>query len=78
MTPLNKRLNYMVRSGLLMFCLGGLLRLFVHPTPRLSASLIEGVIGFLYGLSVVLLCGGVVLKNRNRRCASEPSPLEQK
>ena len=73
----NRRLNYLFRSGLVLFCLAGLLRLFVHPIPSFPASLVEGAIGFLYGLSAVLMLGGIV-KNRNRRCDGHASPLEQK
>lgn len=77
MTPQNIRLKYLFRSGLLLFCLAGLLRLLVHPIPRVPASLIEGAIGFLYGISAVLMWGGIV-KSRNRRCESQSSALEQK
>ena len=76
MTPQNKRLNYLVRSGLLLFCLAGLSRLFLHPTPGAPARLTEFATGFLYGISVVLLLGGLALKHRNRNCLLQTNSLE--
>lgn len=76
MTPQNRRLNYLVRSGLLLFCLAGLSRLFLHPTPWLPATLIEFTTGFLYGISAVLLLGGFALKHRERHCLLETNPME--
>lgn len=76
MTPKNRRLHYMVRSGLILFCLAGLSRLFLHPTPWLSATVIEFATGFLYGISVVLLLGGLALKHRDRNCLVETNSLE--
>lgn len=76
MTPQNKGLNYLVRSGLFLFCLAGLSRLFLHPAPGLPATMIEFATGFLFGISVVFLLGGLALENRDQHCLLETNPME--
>lgn len=55
----------MFRVGLVSLTLGGFWRLFVHPTAWLTASAVDAVAGFLYGISIGALLLGIV-KDRRR------------
>lgn len=75
--PHNQRLNRLFKAGFLLFCLAGVSRLFLHAIPhRIPAIVIESVIDFLYGISVVLLVSGWTIKQTNGDCL-KAGPLEE-
>jgi hypothetical protein len=51
--------------GLACLALGGLARLFLKPGPHLSANLLDGMTGFLYGVAIALLLLNLAV-NRGR------------
>jgi hypothetical protein len=75
--PQNQSLNRLFKAGLLLFCLAGLSRLFLHATSRIPVTVMESVIGFLYGISVALLIAGTITQ-RNGDCRLKACPLEEK
>jgi len=54
----------MMRIGLACLALGGLARLFVRPGPHLSADLLDGMTGLLYGVAIALLLLHLVVNRR--------------
>lgn len=55
--------------GTLSVSLAVLLRMFVHPSTALATNWLDGVSGFLVGISIVLNLGSVMIRNRLRNCA---------
>lgn len=45
-----------------------LLHMFVHPSTALAVNWLDGISGFLVGISIVLNLGSVVIRNRLRHC----------
>ena len=63
-----KRPDVMIRLGLLAMAVGGLLRLFVHPAEEIWRDRLDGVTGFLMGITIAAILMG--LAKRRRRNAS--------
>jgi hypothetical protein len=57
---MQRKVNILTRVGLLAFAAGCLVRLFLH------ANYSEFTAGFLIGLGVVLMIGGLVKQSRGR------------
>lgn len=77
MAPHNPGLNHLFKTGLLLFCLAGLSRLFLHATSSIPATVMGSITGFLYGISVVLLVAGSI-KRRKRDCRLKVGALEER
>ena len=46
-----------------------LLRMFVHPSTAVGTNWLDGLFGFLVGISITLNLGSVIIRNRLRNCA---------
>lgn len=55
--------------GTLSVSLAVLLRMFVHPSIALATNWLDGISGFLVGISIVLNLGSVTIRNRLRNCS---------
>ena len=62
------RLNssILIRIGMLFLLLASLWKWFLHPSGNLSAGLIDGMTGLLYGVSIGCLLLGLVRRGRPR------------
>ena len=56
----------LIQVGLFFLVFSNVWMRFAHPGPRLSAGVVDGVSGFLYGLTITTLLLGVWLKGRER------------
>jgi len=61
-----KHPRMLLTLGLSFLVLGGVARLFLRPGARLSANLVDGMTGFLYGLAIALLVMNLIV-NRQRQ-----------
>jgi len=61
-----KEPNNLMRLGLVCLVLGILSQRFVHPSSHLSAAFIDGMTGFLFGVSIACLLMSIRLKGRRR------------
>ena len=59
----------MWRVGTLSVSFAVLLHMFVHPSTAPSTNWLDGISGFLVGISIVLNLGSVIIRNRLRNCA---------
>jgi len=50
--------------GLSFLILGACARLFLRPSAHLSANLVDGMTGFLYGLAIALLVMNLIVNRR--------------
>jgi hypothetical protein len=61
-----KRPDVMIRLGLLAMAVGGFLRLFVHPAGEVWRDRLDGVTGFLTGVTIAAILLGL-WKRRHQR-----------
>ncbi len=56
----------LISLGMMFLAVAGMARLFLHPGPHLSANGVDGMIGFLYGLSIGTLLLGIRMQRRQK------------
>ena len=61
-----KHPRMLLTLGLSFLVLGGLARLFLPPGAHLSANLVDGMTGFLYGLAIALLVMNLIVNRRRQ------------
>ena len=61
-----KHPRMLLTLGLSFLVLGGVARLFLRPGARLSANLVDGMTGFLYGLAIALLVMNLIVNRRRQ------------
>jgi len=59
-----KHPRMLLMLGLSFLLLGALARLFLRPGAHLSANLVDGMTGFLYGLAITLLVMNLIVNRR--------------
>jgi len=64
-----RKVKIMWTVGTLSISVALLLRMFVHPSTALGTNWLDGISGFLVGISIVLNLGSVIIRNRLRKCA---------
>lgn len=57
--PRHRWLNRRIRAGLAFLILASLWRWLVHPGPRLTSDLADGISGVLYGISIGCVLSGL-------------------
>lgn len=60
----------MIRIGLLFLVLASFARMFLHPGPHFSRGMVDGILGFLYGISIGLLILGL---RKRQQCGTGAS-----
>ncbi len=66
------RADRMLRGGLLALAAAGIGRFILMNQRVLSGNVLDGAVGFLYGVAIALMLVGIVKKARRKR---EPSRL---
>ena len=61
-----------IRFGMVFLIVASFWRWFAHPGTVLSPGMLDGVSGFLYGVSIALMLLGVWRKGRGRSQAAAP------
>ena len=61
-----KHPRMLLTLGLSFLVLGGVARLFLRPGARLSANLVDGMTGFLYGVAIAILILNLLTNRRQR------------
>lgn len=74
----NGRGSVLLRSGLVLFCVAEPLQFLLDTTTRIDRTLLTFATAFLFGLSIALMVGGIMVKSRNRQCRLQTNLLEQK
>lgn len=59
--------NRMIKIGMLAMIPAGLSRLFLHPSAGVTENMLDGVNGFLYGISIGGMMLGIWIRGRQRR-----------
>jgi hypothetical protein len=67
-----KNPNTMMRTGMAFLVLASLAKWFLHRTPWLTENAADGVIGFLYGVSIACLLLSLTLRGRRPPAGGGP------
>ena len=68
-----KNTSALTAVGMMFLVIGITFPYFVHPTAGLGLNLLHLVRGMLFGISIALNLGSVILAGRQRQCGGSPA-----